>query len=224
MSDSDIDIVLFDLDGTLCEYRRSTDDVLRATFENVGIEPFFDTEDFSRWIPKVEANSPLDLRRQCFAAIAEEQDRDPVIGHEIATAYEDRDPTNVRFLPGAEEALGTLADRYQLGLVTNGGREKQRAKLDALGITDAFETAVFATPETAIKPEPAPFHHALDESNTSAENAVHIGNSLESDVAGARAAGITTVWIPDDPTDQPADHVPEYTLESLHDLESPPWE
>lgn len=224
MSLSNTAVVLFDLDGTLCEYQRSTDDVLHAAFKNIGIEPFFNTKDFNRWIPKVKADSPLDLRRQCFAAIAEEQDRDPTIGHRVAAAYEDRDPASVRFLPGAKTALSTLADKYQLGLVTNGGRKKQQAKLDALGIAEVFETTIFATPETAIKPDPDPFHRALASLSESVENTVHIGNSLESDVAGAQAAGITAVWIPDDAIDQPLDYTPRYTLRSLHELENPPWE
>jgi HAD superfamily hydrolase (TIGR01509 family) len=224
MSHSDIAIVLFDLDGTLCEYQRSTDTVLSTAFENSGVEPFFDTGDFRRWIPKVKGNSPLDLREQCFAAIAKEKGYNPNLGHKVAAAYEDRDPENVRFLPGANSVLDTLADRYRLGLITNGGCEKQQAKLNALGIAEVFETMVFATPETDIKPDPDPFYRALDALDGSVENTVHIGNSLESDVAGAQAAGITAVWIPDDPTDQPVDHTPEYTLESLHELEEPPWE
>lgn len=39
------DIVLFDLDGTLCEYRQSDAEVLRLAFESTGVEPSFTTSE-----------------------------------------------------------------------------------------------------------------------------------------------------------------------------------
>jgi putative hydrolase of the HAD superfamily len=52
----------------------------------------------------------------------------------------------------------------------------------------------FGTPEIGIKPDPAPFHRVLDGLEIVPDRAVHVGNSLESDVAGARAAGVPAVW------------------------------
>ncbi|MFC7045219.1 HAD family hydrolase [Halobacteriaceae archaeon GCM10025711] len=217
------DAVLFDLDDTLCQHERTTADRLADAFAAAGVDPFFTVDDFRRWAPRVEGEDPLDFREQCFAAIAEEQDRDVDPAYRVAAAYEDPDPTDVRFRPGAEAALEELADDYRLGLVTNGGEAHQREKLDALGIADYFEAASYATPETGIKPDPAPFHEVLADLDVAADRAVHVGNSLTTDVAGAQAAGVATVWVPAyEPTGKQS-HAPDYTVDSLHDLVPPPW-
>jgi HAD superfamily hydrolase (TIGR01509 family) len=222
---STIETLLFDLDGTLCSYTESTEAVLRDAFRRAGVEPFFDTDDFERWIPKVHAESALDLREQCFAGIAREQGRDPAVGHAVAAAYEPRRPEAVDPIPGVEAVLTTLSDEFRLGLVTNGARETQRRKLDALGFEASFETVVCATPETAIKPDPDPIHRALDALDTDPADAVLIGDSLASDVAGARNAGVTPVWVGGDgggETDQ-SEPVPSLVVESVADLAEQPY-
>jgi 2-haloacid dehalogenase/putative hydrolase of the HAD superfamily len=45
------------------------------------------------------------------------------------------------------------------------------------------------------KPRIEMFHKALEKSNLSPEDVIHIGDSLTSDVAGAQSAGIKTVWL-----------------------------
>ena len=45
------------------------------------------------------------------------------------------------------------------------------------------------------KPGPAIFEHALELAGARAADAVHVGDSLENDVAGARAAGIRPVLV-----------------------------
>ena len=47
----------------------------------------------------------------------------------------------------------------------------------------------------AAKPDPAIFTAALERAGARPEDAVHVGDSLEKDVAGARAAGIRPVLL-----------------------------
>ena len=47
----------------------------------------------------------------------------------------------------------------------------------------------------ASKPDPAIFEYALELAGCSAARALHVGDSLEEDVNGARAAGIEAVWL-----------------------------
>lgn len=221
-----VEAVLFDLDHTLCEPRRSTGEVLAAAFERAGVDPFFDADDYRRWIPEFDADSAGDLRRRCFRAIAEESGRSRETARRVAEAYgEVRDPTDVRSYPGTERVLEGLAGEYRLGLVTNGARETQRAKLDRLGIADRFDVATFPETTGEIKPSPAPFRHALDALDTSPERAVHVGDSLRSDVAGANALGIRSVWVPGDdaaPVEGPTP-IPTHVVDSVGSLVTPPW-
>lgn len=218
---TDISTVFLDLDDTICEHPRSTADRLADAFETAGVEPFFEVSDFRRWLPKVTAETELELREKCFGGIADEQSIDPALAREVAGAYEDPDPAGVEFLPGAETALENLAGRYDLALVTNGGRETQEAKLAALGIADLFDAATYTEPGGPVKPDPDHFHRTLSALDATPSEAVHVGNSLRADVAGAQAAGVAAVWLAR--TEATTDHAPDYTIDSMQDLHAPPW-
>jgi HAD superfamily hydrolase (TIGR01509 family) len=218
-----VETVLFDIDDTLCEYRRSGDELLALAFETHDTEPFFAIEDYyARYAEFADRTDTIDeLRAECFAAIADERERDPALGRALADAYTDeRDHHNVRFVPGAREAVTALASDHRMGVVTNGPPTMQSQKLAALGLDETFETVVHAGYDAPAKPDPAPFHRALDSLDGDAESAVHIGNSLSSDVAGAQAAGLRSVWL-DDGSDP--DPVPDHTLASMEELANPPW-
>lgn len=221
-----IDTVVFDLDDTLCEYRRSGAEVLDLAFERVGVEPFFTVEDYyGVFEDHASRGDPVaDIRSRCFAALAAEAGHDPAVGRRIADIYrQHRDHSEVRFRPGAPAVLDRLGRDHHIALVTNGGPAMQKQKLTALGIADAFETLVFAGYESDPKPSPEPFDRALSDIGTQPDRAIHVGNSLAADVAGAHAAGLQSAWLRNGyplPEDGPT---PDYTLDSLSDLHEVPW-
>ena len=47
----------------------------------------------------------------------------------------------------------------------------------------------------SYKPDPTLFQHALATTGLTPERVVHVGDSWDSDILGARAAGITAVWL-----------------------------
>lgn len=221
---TDPSVVLFDLDDTLCRYPRSTVDLLAIAFERADADPFFTATEYLAQIPTVTASSPLDLREKCFRAIAEEKGYPVESAERVAANYPERDPTNVEFLPDAEQVLDSLAEHYRLGLVSNGAPDTQRVKLETLDIGDYFEVTVFGTPETGIKPDPEPFDHAVNALDVDRSRVIHVGNSLASDVRGAQAAGIRVTWLRTD--DTPRSAVPaEFIIDELAELhhEPHPW-
>jgi putative hydrolase of the HAD superfamily len=222
---TDVDAVLFDLDDTLCEYRRTTEELLALSFERAGVDPLFTADDYrDRYGDFVDVSEDIpDLRRQCFAALAGEAGADPAIGERVADVFSDeRDHTDVRPLPGAEAVVERLDEEYRLGIVTNGAPEMQVQKLEALSFSDAFETVVYAGYDVPAKPDPAPFYRGLDALEATPERAVHVGNSLESDVAGAAAAGVRSVWLGNGVASPSP--TPDYRIESLRELHAPPWD
>jgi putative hydrolase of the HAD superfamily len=228
MAANGVTTVLFDLDDTLCVYSGSFDDRLSAAFERAGIEPFFDAADVNEAVRRIDADSRYELQVRSFRALAEERGRDLGKAKAFADAYEDPAPEDVEFCRGAAAVLDGLGERYRLGLVSNGGTERQRVKLESLGVRDRFDAVVCAEPGRPVKPDPEPFQRALDALGVTPAECVHVGNSLECDVAGAQAAGIDAVWIPEDGQDVTAlgsgDPEPEHVVESLADLMEPPWE
>jgi FMN phosphatase YigB (HAD superfamily) len=221
--------VLLDIDGTVCEYERDGTDILPVAFERAGVEPFFTDAEYIARYPEFadESENVVDLRERCFAALAEEAERDPDVGREVARAYAaERDHSRVRFTDGAERAVEILAERHPLAAVTNGDPTMQTTKLEALGIADRFERVVHAGYETPAKPDPTPFYEALSAIEADPVGTIHVGNSLSDDVAGAKNAGLAAAWVGNGSRggDGPArsktdlDPRPDHVLETLGDL------
>ena len=216
---ADYDTVLLDLDGTLCEYVRTKNDLLAAAFGELGVEPPFSARDYVERVDLYAdwADSMVERRRLCFAELAEENGHDPDIGRAAADVYaRERDHSNVRFLDGASEALAALRERYPLGLVTNGGPDMQDQKIDGLGVRERFETVVYAGHDTPAKPDPAPFERALSDLGSSAERSIYVGNNYESDVVGAANAGLASILVGEPPVDGSVD--PLATVDSPVDV------
>jgi putative hydrolase of the HAD superfamily len=224
MSDAPVDTVLFDLDDTLVTYRQTPAEVLEAAFDDVGVDPLFSIEDYyARYDRHLrEEDSIKAIWRESFAAAAAANGHDPELGRAVAASFDDiRDPTAVDLLPGAADALDALAATHRIGLVTNGPPDVQRPKMEAVGLDRWLDAAVFAGYDTEPKPDPEPFDRALSALDARPEGSVHVGNSLRSDVAGAHAAGIQSVWIPAWEEDQTVE--PHYRIDSIGDLRRPPW-
>ena len=58
-----------------------------------------------------------------------------------------------------------------------------------------FDVVVSSEAVRCYKPEPAIFRHAMRALGVRPDRVLHVGDSLHSDIAGAAAIGITTVWI-----------------------------
>ncbi|MFB6235739.1 MAG: HAD family hydrolase [Halopenitus sp.] len=245
-----IETVLFDLDDTLIQYRRSPGEVLQASFEAVGVDALFPVaayyDRFREFAGKTE--SMAELRSECFATLASERGHDADHGRAVAEAFaEERDQSNVELRPGVPDALESLAADHRLGIVTNGARDAQQRKIDAVDLDRWMETTVVAGDEVPAKPSPVPFERALDALDATPETTVHVGDSLDSDVAGATAAGLHSVWATDradrdsdggggensggggnedsdgDALDVADEHQPTYRVDAVADLRTPPW-
>jgi HAD superfamily hydrolase (TIGR01509 family) len=214
-----VETVLFDLDDTLVQYQRSPGEVLQASFEACDLDPLFSVEEYYQRFSELreDHDSIESLRTACFATLAEDHGHDPSLGREVAAAYADsRDQTNVEFVPGAREVLDRLDGAVDLGVVTNGTGDAQRAKIETVALDQWVDTTVFAGESVPAKPDTIPFERALDALDASPDTAVHVGDSLTSDVAGANAAGIRSVWLSaDDAGEGPA---PTHRIGSLTEL------
>ncbi|WP_277553387.1 HAD family hydrolase [Halobaculum limi] len=193
------DAVTFDLDDTLVSYRRSPGEVLAAAFETVGVDPLFPVEAYYERFAEFndQTDSMADLREACFAALAAERGHDSDLGRTVARAFaRERDHGNVEWCPGAREVLDTLdAADVSYAVVTNGPPDAQAAKAGAVGVDERAVTVVFAGHDTAAKPDPAPFERALSTLGVAAGDAVHVGDSADSDAAGALDAGMGAVLV-----------------------------
>lgn len=106
-----------------------------------------------------------------------------------------------------------------MALVTNGSSTAQRAKLAALDLEDRFEVVVVSGEIGVIKPNPTVFDSVLNMFAVEPARVWHVGDWLPSDIEGANAAGLTSVWVNRQGLLRGADQpVPDIEITSLNDL------
>jgi putative hydrolase of the HAD superfamily len=100
-----------------------------------------------------------------------------------------------RVFPETQPVLSTLRERgYQLGVIGN-STEGILERLKNLNLSQYLDTVVYSQEAGAEKPNPAPFKLALSRSGRSAKECIFVGDSLETDVPGARNVGIEPILI-----------------------------
>ena len=101
--------------------------------------------------------------------------------------------------PGAHEVLDNLQRRgVRLGLISNTGTTPGvtfRKALDHLGLLHYFDVLTFSDEVALAKPAPQIFNLTLEQLGVGRESAIHVGDTPEHDVMGAKAAGMGSVWV-----------------------------
>lgn len=136
----------------------------------------------------VDEQTLADLRRRCAALLSRELGREV----DVATMM-----SAIRFhpAPDARPALGRLRE---LGLtlvcVSNWDISLPDVLADA-GLAGMLDGVVSSAAAGARKPDPAIFETALALAGCEPEEALHVGDTPEEDMAGAEAAGIPALLL-----------------------------
>jgi len=117
--------------------------------------------------------------------------------------------------PDVLPTLDALGGRYRLGVITNGNSDPEKC-----GLPGRFGFSVFAHDCGTMKPDPAIFLVAIERSGCAPAEIVHVGDSLRDDVAGAKAVGITSVWLNRPGGRNDTRIKPDHELRTLTDLPS----
>ena len=128
--------------------------------------------------------------------------REPeTLAHEIGAEFLRLTNKYFCLLPDAAEVVKYLAAKYPLTIVSNGFKEVQYYKFEHSGLSP-YLTHTLISEEVGInKPQPGIFAIALERNGITADEAIMIGDSYSSDIAGAKAAGIDQIWVRNDGND-----------------------
>ena len=96
----------------------------------------------------------------------------------------------VECYPDALPALERLAARFPLVSISNGNADLQR-----IGIAHLFKHSISARATGVAKPSVEIFHAACAQLGLPPSAVLHVGDDPQLDVAGARAAGMRSVWL-----------------------------
>lgn len=182
---SQLEVVLFDLDGTLVDtiemirtsMRHATATVLGAALpdevlmKNVGVPLARQMREFS----EEHADELLKVYREHNA--------------EIHDAY-------IAEYPGVEAALSALSARYRLGIVTSKSTPLAWRAVDHFGLRSYFELLIGSDDVDRHKPDPYPLLFAMDKLGTTPDRCAYVGDSPHDMAAalGAGALAIAALW------------------------------
>jgi putative hydrolase of the HAD superfamily len=135
-----------------------------------------------------DAESLAELRNRCAAIVSAELGRE-VSAEQLMAAI------RFRAFPDAAPALAELRGMgLRLACVSNWDVSLPSV-LDRCGLADGLDAVVTSAAVGARKPDPRIFEVALEAAGCSAAEALHVGDTPEEDLDGARAAGIRALLI-----------------------------
>ncbi|MBT9778781.1 noncanonical pyrimidine nucleotidase, YjjG family [Clostridium sp. MCC353] len=195
-------ILLFDLDGTLLDFDANEADSLKKLFESKG-HPF--TDEVRRTYHSINSRLWSDYEKgkigqpevlntrfaetmACFGVSAD--------GEEWERRYRELLGNGAQLIDGALELCRLLSASHRLFAATNGVTKTQLRRLELSGLSPFFE-GVFTSQDIGIqKPEKAFFEHVMSRiEGFDRREALMIGDSLTTDIAGGNGVGIDTCWV-----------------------------
>jgi putative hydrolase of the HAD superfamily len=138
---------------------------------------------------------------------------DPSLATHLNDLYCTRRYQDVELYPDVLPALDALSRSYVLGILSNGNSYPEH-----LGLRERFSFAVFSQDTGHEKPDERIFREVYRQVGCSPDELLHVGDSLECDVAGAREAGAVAVWLNRDGKQATGNVVPDIEIRSLTEL------
>ena len=109
--------------------------------------------------------------------------------------------------------FGVLASQFKLGLLSNGNTYPERC-----GLEGHFAFVVFSQDVQIEKPDRRIFEITAQRAGCELAQMLHVGDSLENDVAGARNAGAHSVWLNREGIPNDTETRPDYEVASLTEI------
>jgi 2-haloacid dehalogenase len=184
------EVLTFDCYGTLVDWETGIVAALRAA----GDWPATDEELLERFAVHEAERGPYRPYREVLAAAARGIARDTGVelSDDAAAAF-GRSVGHWPPFPDSPSALGRLAERYRLGVVTNCDEDLFAESNRRLEVR--FDWVVTAERVRSYKPNPRHFEVALQEIGLPKERVLHVAQSLFHDHVPAKRLGLSTVWI-----------------------------
>ena len=109
--------------------------------------------------------------------------------------------------------LEALQGGYMMGLLSNGNTYPERC-----GLGGYFQFVVFAQDYGIQKPDPRLFEIAIGQAKCTKRQLLHVGDSFQNDIIGAKQAGVRSVWLNRQGINNEAGQQPDFEISSLREL------
>ncbi len=217
--------VLFDLDGTLFDYRKAETAALEAAFARVGLrfqQPY--VELYRRinqraWLQLERGEATreeIKVRRFVELLDGTGQGGD---AQALSDRYLEDLSRRSDLIDGAEAMLRRLDGKVVMVVITNGLKAVQRPRLAGSTIRGFFHHVVISEDVGSAKPDAGIFDAAFARmGNPRKDEVLILGDSLTSDIRGGSDYGIATCWFNPDGEVGDADVESRYEIRSLHEV------
>lgn len=218
--------LFLDLDGTFLDFHAAEREAFYKTLRQSGIEPDekryrrYSAINDSLWKAFERGEIPKDtIRSRRYALLFQELGIDSD-GIAAEKCYEQALGEGHALMPYAREVLEHLSGRYSLYVVTNGFENVQKSRLKLADI-ERFIVKSFISEEVGYqKPQKEFFEVCFREIAPALApgDVLLIGDSLTSDILGAKNAGIASCWFNPEGLQNRSGLQPDYEIRSLLEL------
>ena len=181
-----ISYIFFDLDHTLWDYETNARQTLKEIYDQFSLARYFSS--FEAFINRFHYinhqlwdqynNGVIDrdyLKYERFKIIMQgRMDENQLFCDEMSAYFTNHCPRKSQLMPGTEELLTQLENRFHLAIITNGFDDIQATKLEVSGIASYFPVVITSESSGHRKPSPAIFHHAQQTTGSLPENSLMI--------------------------------------------------
>ena len=122
---------------------------------------------------------------------------------------------------GVKSTLDALVPDFKIGLISNTGVTPGSIiseVFERFDILQYFDETIYSDETGYFKPHPKMFEIPLEKFNCKAQNAIHIGDMLETDIKGAKEFNMLAVWFNDSDKPKSFDIIPDYEIKQISEV------
>lgn len=222
------DILLFDADETLFDFKQSERIAFEKTCRQSGISyeenyhfKLYKEINTVIWQELAEGRiTQKELNQERFRRFLNAVDT-LSDAEAFAEAYIDHLSQASILYEGVPELLKSLSESCRLAVVSNGLQKVQDGRIRKNPIAINFEEIVISDEVGILKPDPAIFELTLKKMKcTDRRTVLMVGDSLSTDVQGGINSGIDTCWFNPGKASRPSEIIPTYEISALEELKS----
>ena len=221
-----ISTISFDGDMTLWDFRKVMRHSLKQTLaelqkqvptpraSKLTVDEMITIRDRLAEEVKGEVWSLLEIRRRAFERTLEHVGHpDKDLAAHLNAVYRKHRYEDIELYPDVIPTFDALAPHFKLGLLSNGNTYPENCGLDG-----RFAFVIFSQDVQVEKPDPKIFQITAERAGCDLTEMLHVGDSLKSDVAGAKNVGAPSVWLNREGLLNDTNIRPDYEIASLTEI------
>ncbi|MCM3736692.1 YjjG family noncanonical pyrimidine nucleotidase [Bacillus cytotoxicus] len=220
------EVIIFDADETLFDFKKSEKDAFKNTMLAFHIE--YDESYHLKVYKDINTAIWKELEDGLITQQELNEERFKRLSNQLHGKFDEAEfaqlymkhLSNASFLyDESTDLIESLHKDYTLSIITNGLKEVQDNRIRKSIIAKYFKDIVVSEDVNALKPDSKIFEHALNNINhTDKSKVLMVGDSLTSDIQGGINFGIDTCWLNPNQIVNTAEFTPTYEISNLMEL------